>query len=304
MNKITDSGIGSESKKGATFFLRCSSLVPRLVLMLLALVFLAGTNTKAQLCVYKFYDANANGRKDASEEYIYGWQFEVISNSLQLEEYTPAILNLPPDKYHVIESTPVEGNWINTTATEVRVNLHAGQLKRVKFGNLCLGAGGGFTLGYWSNRNGQALLTDNDFAALTALHLRNEDGSDRDFTSGLDTNKADLKGWLLGANAVNMSYMLSVQLAAMVLNVNHGFVAGAGLVHTDGCGNTGFDNNFISINDLISAAEAALAADPDGQALSGDPNRDLQECLKDGLDDANNNLNFVQSDPCPFSFDE
>jgi hypothetical protein len=265
-------------------------------------VFVAGAYAKTQICVCKFYDANANGKKDRGEPYIYGWRFDVFGDSVQLEGYTPAKVNLAPGTYQVIESIPLEGNWLATTPAEFDVNLQQGQTIYVKFGNICLGPGGGFTLGYWSNKNGQALENDADFAALTALHLRNEDGSDRDFTASLDTNKSDLHDWLLGANAVNMSYMLSAQLTAMVLNVNHGSVNGASLVHTNGCGNAGTNDEFITINDLVSASEDALAADPDGQALEGDPNRDLQECLKDALDDANNNLNFVQPGPCEFSF--
>jgi hypothetical protein len=222
MNKITDSRISCELSNHARAPRRWASFAIKAMFAIPALVFVTAISASAQLYVCKFYDTNANGKKDTGEQYIYGWRFEVFSSSVQLEEYTPAILDLAPDKYTVVESTPLEDNWINTTSTEFQVNLHADQVRRVRFGNVCLGAGGGFTLGYWSNKNGQALLTDNDFAALTALHLRNEDGSDRDFTSGLDTNKADLKSWLLGANAVNMSYMLSVQLAAMVLNVNHG----------------------------------------------------------------------------------
>jgi hypothetical protein len=276
--------------------------VSKLLVAFLALAFIGGASAKTQICVCKFYDANANGKKDAGEPYIYGWQFDVFGDSVQIEAYTPAKLKLAPGEYQVIESLSTEGNWLATTATEFDVNLLQGQTVYVKFGNLCLGAGGGLTLGFWSNKNGQALESVADFAALTALHLRNADGSDRDFTSDLATNKADLHDWLLSANAVNMSNMLSAQLAAMVLNVSHGDVDGAALVHTNGCGNTGVNDEFITINDLISAAEAALATD--GHAVDGDPNRDLQECLKDALDDANNNLNFVQAGPCDFSFGE
>jgi hypothetical protein len=53
---------------------------------------------------------------------------------------------------------------------------------------------------------------------------------------------------------------------------------------------------------LIAAADAALAAD--GLTLSGDPNREEQECLKDALDNANNNESFVQAEPCPVVYDE
>jgi hypothetical protein len=36
--------------------------------------------------------------------------------------------------------------------------------------------------------------------------------------------------------------------------------------------------------------------------MSGSAFRALQEALKDALDDANNNLNFVQGTPCAFTF--
>ena len=39
-----------------------------------------------------------------------------------------------------------------------------------------------------------------------------------------------------------------------------------------------------------------------GLTLSGHPARSYQEALKNALDKANNNLNFVQPTPCPFSF--
>src|SRR5206468_2931218 len=105
------------------------------------------------------------------------------------------------------------------------------------------------------------LETAADFVTLTDCCLRNADGSNRDFTSDLLTNKTDLHDWLLSANAVNMANMLSAQLAAMKLNMAHGLVGGGDLVSAPGCGNTGIGNNFISINDLITAANAALCAD-------------------------------------------
>jgi hypothetical protein len=39
-----------------------------------------------------------------------------------------------------------------------------------------------------------------------------------------------------------------------------------------------------------------------GSVLSGNPFRAYQEALKNALDAANNNLNFVQAAPCPFTF--
>src|SRR5439155_8473614 len=77
---------------------------------------------------------------------------------------------------------------------------------------------GGSTPGFWGNKNGLALITSSDFTALTALNLRNGDGSNRDFKSTLSKNKSDLDVWLANRNAVNMSYQFSAHLAAMKLN--------------------------------------------------------------------------------------
>src|SRR5262249_37214608 len=154
------------------------------------------------------------------------------------------------------------------------------------------------------NRNGQRLETSADFTALNAMCLRNANGTIKTFTGSLSQQKTALHDWLLGANASNMANMLSAQLAAMKLNVRHGNVSGTALVYTGSCGNTGVGGAFITINDLMSAA----VSDPtcglcvDGNTPAGDPCRAVQECWKTALDNANNNLNFVQSEPCPFSF--
>jgi hypothetical protein len=182
----------------------------------------------------------------------------------------------------------------------VTITLTAGQHGDVIFGNACLGAGGGLTLGFWSNKNGQKLENAADFTALTALNLRTATGANQDFTGSLAANKTTLNTFLLGATATNMANMLSAQLAAMTLNVRHAFVNGAAIVSAPGCGNTGLNNQFITINDLMSAADASLLAHP--VTISASPDRAYQECLKNALDNANNNLNFVQGSPCTFSF--
>jgi hypothetical protein len=114
-----------------------------------------------------------------------------------------------------------------------------------------------------------------------------------------------LNTWLLNATATNMAYILSAQLATMELNVLSGNVSGTALVYApqlSACGAiAGLSSlGFISINDLMTAAAASLCAD--SYTLSGNPDRACQEALKTALDDANNNKNFVQSSPCPYSF--
>ncbi|HEU0210205.1 MAG TPA: hypothetical protein VFQ78_14655, partial [Candidatus Udaeobacter sp.] len=88
------------------------------------------------------------------------------------------------------------------------------------------------------------------------------------------------------------------------LNVLHGFVNGTALIYAPGlsaCGMSGASPaGFISINDLMSAANQSLAGHPLTQ--DGSPDRSCQEALKNALDDANNNKNFVQSSPCGFTF--
>jgi hypothetical protein len=78
---------------------------------------------------------------------------------------------------------------------------------------------------------------------------------------------------LLGATATNMAYMLSAQLAAMLLNVEPGFVSGNPLVYAPGT-NSANSLGFATVNDLMSEA----------------------------LDKANKHQTFVQSTPCPFTF--
>src|SRR5262245_62764905 len=252
------------------------------------------------LCVNKFYDANADGIFNNSDVLIPDWKFFVDN----LCRFTPQCVLLDAGSYNVCEDTPVELNWVHTTPTCVIADVTLGGVTNVEFGNVCLGAGGGLTLGFWSNKNGQRLETAGDFLALNALCLRNGDGSNRDFPANLNQAKTALHDWLLGANATNMANMLSVQLAAMKLNVLHGFVSGNALVYAGSCGNTGVGGAFITINDLMNAAKsnATCGLCADGNTPAGDPCRAVQECWKNALDKANNNQNFVQDEPCPFTF--
>lgn len=254
---------------------------------------------------FKWYDADLDGVYDPEEVGLEGWAVQVCidvdgPNTGDDPFYFVAVTDADgywsaageEDWYYsVSELFPVENNWIQTYPVP---NLYTGQftantINGLDFGNVCVGEGGGRTMGFWGNKNGQALIDADDMAALVALNLKNEDGSDFD-----PVNKSEYRKWLRNSRAVNMQYMLSAQLSAMVLNVREGFVDGTALVYAGDCGNTGINGDFISINDLIDAANAALN---DGSAT-----RDELECLKNALDDANNNMNFVMSEPCPYSF--
>jgi hypothetical protein len=254
---------------------------------------------QATLNVVKFYDANANGLNDDNQP-ITGWKIN-IHDGMNIDRFTPVSVVVDPDTYTVTEYDPIQTNWSHTTTNPVVVTLADGDTTTVEFGNLCVGAGGGLTLGFWSNKNGQAILTAADFAALTALNLVNANGSVRDFTGSLSANKTALKNWLLAATATNMAYMLSAQLATMDLNVLHGFVSASALIYAPGTS---------SANALGFATVGAVMAE--GNTLLGSPGgnltvtlsalRSAEEAVKNALDKANNNLNFVQSSPCAFSF--
>ncbi|MQA99338.1 MAG: hypothetical protein GEU78_03450 [Actinobacteria bacterium] len=180
----------------------------------------------------------------------------------------------------------------------------AGNTSGLNFGNVCEVANvGGLTLGFWSNNNGRAILLANDpgwRTLLNGLNLVDKDGNDFDLDLDDDfletltvkgKNKqtepgvyTDFRNWLLEADASsNMSYMLSVQMAATVLNIEYNDMDGSALVEWDGA--------WISINDLIAVADAFLAANPDGG------NRSTGEALKNIFDGLNNNSSSVPVTP-------
>jgi hypothetical protein len=246
---------------------------------------------EAALHIRKYYDADADGIHDAGEADIADWQVTYDSTV----DYTPVDVDpIAPGNYTVAEGTPIESNWIHTTATSVSIVLANGDDTTVEFGNVCLGAGGGLTLGFWSNRNGQALVGSADLAMLRSLNLVQANGASFD-----PTTYSQLRNWLLNATAVNMAYMLSAQLAAMELNVYNGLVSGNALIYAPGT-TTANSLGFATINAVMAEANTELGVHP--TAYDGSLWRSYQETLKNALDKANNNLNFVQAQPCPFSF--
>jgi hypothetical protein len=263
-----------------------------------------GGGNEAQLHVRKYYDANVDGVKGAAEVYLNGWRFN-IKDGIDYDRVTPVDITLfAPDTYSVTEQKPVESNWINTDPSDPdafidplglpseSVDLAVNDDRTLEFGNVCLGAGGGHTLGFWSNKNGQATMNDGgtlapELALLSSKSLRNANGLNFD-----PANYTAFRSWLLSANAVNMSNMLSAQYAAMLLNVEAGNVNPSALVWNGSA--------FVSIQSVLDATEAALVAD--GLTPDGDPNRASQEALKNTLDSANNDLNFVQANPCAYTF--
>lgn len=265
---------------------------------------------------YKWYDTDTDGVWDEGELPIGGWRIELTppeppevgytsTESGSLGRYSFLVMpNTGP--YTVTEVPPPPGwwpagQWINTTPTSGTVSVGTTDTPGPNFGNVCLGPGGGRTIGFWSNKNGERAMNRmpggmaGTLAYLSGLNLVDASGNPFDPTS-----YAQFRTWLLGANATNMAYMLSAQMAAMALNVRAGFVNPNALVYAPGTSSAN-PAGFARVGDLINEANAELGAHP--TAFSGDPWRSYQEALKDALDWANNNRTFVQPGPeaCPFT---
>jgi hypothetical protein len=274
----------------------------------------AGAPAFGTVAGVKYYDANTNGQRDPGEVGIGSWPISFadgVSGVILTDASGAFSAALTNDEYTFWEGVAGSpwmqtGNLVNQASASggASVALNADKtyaitvvdnsaITGLNFGNICVGAGGGRTLGFWSNRNGAALFGSEDLALMGTLNLRNADGSSFDPAS-----YAQFRTWLLSATAVNMAYMLSAQLAAMELNVFNGFVDGTRLIYAPGA--TGANvNGFATVNAVMAEANASLGTD--GYTAAGSAVRTYQAALKNALDAANNNQNFVQPGPasCP-----
>jgi hypothetical protein len=248
---------------------------------------------QSTLHVTKYYDTNANGQQDLGETDITGWQVNLTGDANN-PYLTPWDFVVTPGTFTVSEGTPIQSNWLHTPLASVTTTVADGDVSNIKFGNVCTGGGGGLTLGFWSNKNGQALETTSRLATLSALNL--VDGKGNAFNPATPKSLAT---WLLNATATNMAYMLSAQLATMELNVLNGNVSGGALIYAPGTTSAN-SNGFATVSALMAEANTDLGINTKTAATGAI--RTHQEALKTALDKANNNLNFVQSGACTFSF--
>ena len=253
-----------------------------------------------KIIVKKFYDKNANGVLNSGEPLISGWPMTLNPGSVTKNTVSGVAIfgGLAPGTYSITEGVPLQSNWfqsapkVNGVVVNPLTGIYIGpyQTKTVKFGNFCKKPSGGKTPGFWSNKNGEATMNDGagvafELGLLSGLNLVDANGN-----AFNPTTYTQFRTWLLGGNATNMAYMLSVHLAAMRLNVEAGFVSGSAFYIPAG----------MTVNQIIAAADAALGAD--GFTPSGDPNRAAQETLKNYLDSLNNGANIVPSSPCRRTF--
>ena len=263
-----------------------------------------GITPTGALKAIKFYDHDASGTYNAGDILLPDWKMTLtsLSQALDTTQFTGAagftVFSplLPANDYMVLEGTPVQGNWVHSTTIysghDGSPQNPAGPLAvvanattYVAFGNYCTRPSYGKTLGFWSNRNGQALVGAGDLALLVSLNLRNANGTAFD-----PANYTSFRTWLLAGTATNMAYMLSVQLSAMELNVYNGIVNGNGYYVPAG----------MTINQLMTDANASLGLY--GTTLAGHPQRAYQESLKTWLDQLNNGAGVLSATPCRYSF--
>lgn len=269
---------------------------------------------------FKYYDADVDGEMDPTEVTISCWLIELYEDSVSpgnliastFTDCTGAFSfsELAAGTYIVREVMPVCPCWIQTgpkdssvdidPLPDVEVTAQGGVYtvvlldndavaSDVNFGNVCLGGGGGHTLGYWSNKNGQRDI-DANWATINApggmLYCSLLQGLPNTRPSApYLTSKTEIKTFLLSANAVDMRYMLAAQWLAMKLNIACGYVNPSSLVWTG--------SGFMSIGAVCDAVCANWSS----------WDRATQEMYKNILDDANNNKNFVQPGPtCPIQY--
>lgn len=258
------------------------------------------TPCTASITACKYYDFNANGKRDAGEVPLGGWPLCLSAGDgrsfAPVQQNAGAggcftFTNLGPGTYVVTEGTST-GYFGSTNSSTITID-HCDQNVTVSFGNYCLVNSGGLTMGFWSNKNGNKLITGNAngtgttllpsvVTLLNACQLRNADGSLHSFTN----NYAAFKTWLLGATATNMAYMLSAQLAALELDVYFGKVDSASF---DLC-------SASTVAYLIASACDQLH--DNAVTLSGNAARADQEHLKNCIDAVNNNGPVVPVTPC------
>jgi hypothetical protein len=213
---------------------------------------------------------------------------------------------LPPGTYK--QTGPLLGASNGGTATAIApgggtsrcwqgtLSATTGANSLLDFGNICLGAGNALSKGWWTNK-GNPSINDPALALLAGLNLKDGSGLDFDPSPGA-AGRAAVSAFLGSANATNMAYMLSAQLATVELDV---FITppgtnGNAVIYAPGT-NSGLPLGYATLNTVMAEGNTELGVHP--LAGAGTAWRSYQEALKNAFDNAANNLNFVQSGACP-----
>jgi len=159
----------------------------------------------------------------------------------------------------------------------------------------------GRTPGFWHNKNGEALVKESgDGANWTWLNTINAlplvDGTkDGHYLADVALSKAGfgiISDFLVsGNNAKNMAQKLSQHVCAMQFNLLNGFADEDCLVFTGQNADCVGGEDTVEIGLVMQLAIESLEDFP--YTPAGHEEREYQECLKNILDAANNNVNWV-----------
>ncbi len=232
-----------------------------------------------------FLDADRDGVHDAGELPLANWAVNLVTGQGSIQALTDAngnyvFADVPAGSY-TVELT-LQAGYVVTTASSLPAevcgcaNVAAGEFGVAQQMLAC----DGHTIGFWGNRNGLRLVDQHGIlATLPALCLRNMCG--QHVAPG---SLASFRCFLRGANSINMAYMLSAQLLAMHCNVMTGFVSPSCMIRDPHLGD-------ITIAELMQRSILSLCAH--GWTPPGSPHRLEQSRLKNALDNANNNRNWL-----------
>lgn len=232
-----------------------------------------------------FHDADRDGVRDAGEAPAANWQVRLVTGTSSQTANADVLgnyrfLDVPAGAYEV--ELVLQPGHIATTAGAVAVDvLGCADVPVASFGVApMILACDGHTIGYWRNHHGlQRVHQLGILPTLPALHLRNLFGCP--VSPG---NLLHFKLYLQCANSINMAYMLSAQLVAMHCNVMAGFVDPNCVVDDPQLGQ-------MTVAQLMQQAIVSLTQH--GLTLPWHPQRVAQQRLKNALDRANNNQNWL-----------
>lgn len=248
---------------------------------------------KGALSGSKWYDVNKDGVWDktvgSAEVPLEGWLitlFKDVDGSWVYVDHkmTDAagaytFANLDPGTYKVEEGT-ASGKWVQTWPLDPNyygglVITAAGEVyEELDFGNVCVSDAKGYTMGFWSNKNGKAAMD---------AYLAGGGTFPHDWTS------SSIQGLFReAAKAVDMCVMLKAQYVAHWLNMN---VPVGGKVADYSGVTVIIDGEFVDYD--------AFLADFDIHDCA-DYTRAEAEMYKDFFDGLNNNYwDLVYLTPCP-----
>jgi hypothetical protein len=253
---------------------------------------------KTGFCVTAFYDANGNGYKDWDENImIDDASFSLSGNATTAttdQTGKSCYTNLPAGNY-IVKLTNLPARYLASSGDSQTVYLFYPQT--VYFGAVCLGGAGAQNLSFWMNSKGKAafdglMYWQKDYILSLLRYFSLVDANGKDF----DPHSYDeLATWMQQSNSQNMSYKLSTQLAALLLNSEVKNL-GSRAIHTEGANLWGIPRDFM---DLYTAAWWVNQQLMNANSSTGnDQARKVVEAMVKILDEANNDLSFVQLQPC------